>query len=916
MVGGDPLRMGRRYGTLDVMTSGVDPQPAYPQYAHQLQALLRRLAREDRDAIGASLRRGGFGKAEAESRQGVVHSRVRIRAHATAGTVSPYPEAIRSRHRVADTGSGGGRTSSTEFSRASPLSARPRQTGLVRIPHFDMVRISRTVVPRAKDGRTHPRYPAKSGVAAKHHGYVTRGGVADFETHLDYITRITAVEEHDTALLIDMVDMDEDRRLQNDLAIISNIPGGRERERSLFEAAERCERQAKGGTLQVSTQYADDWMLLLTRQDAPGWVRMAAMTLHQKRLGQEKKAKGKGTALVEATIDIVKVDLEQAYDRLTWCDDQPALPEAARPNWKAGPCGRIQTRFVGEFPRGLKPADRHLILELLCEELAAEGWMFVAAIHRPDATNDPDNFHFHIDGYDRPARWLTANQINAERTPSKPFEGEGCWDFEYSERKRNGKLCFPYRQNKIAEPTRDVPKVGEKAVSHLLAGERYVRALRERYIGIVNEVVDGRAGSPIYATGTYEDAKIRLTPMEHLGPTVTASEAKGEISPGGTRNAHILFDDQMRLLLEKADLDRLENGFVAAIELGRRVSAGTLKAISRWRELADAAVTRRCQAGLVAVVERMVRSRAETVLRADTASQAVKEDARAWLGEIDAIMAPPAQQVRLAARLKDLDSKAEKAWAEVLSVTGNALERLRYVPADPGKLPMLNPISPTYRPKVEQRLHTWLVKHRRSYKHLRFVPGGYVVDRTVPPTIHRLFRLLGDNPAIQKLLSDERQRREVAAASAAVVRDLTEESHDGRSILPGESFGQGPTADYHEAHAAQSRVLADINRLQDVEPLFALPTVQAKRRRNAVVEPVNDADDVDAASPTRPSEPLVASIAPEGKSSSLLSQAVAAAGDRQAAEVRADMPASRRDTGSRGPAADTPGQTSKKGQER
>lgn len=153
--------------------------------------------------------------------------------------------------------------------------------------------------------------------------------------------------------------------------------------------------------------------------------------------------------------------------------------------------------------------------------------MFVAAIHRPDATNDPDNFHFHIDAYDRPSRWLTADQINAELKPSKPFEGDGCWDFEYSERKRNGKLCYPYRQNKIAEPTRDVPKSGEKIVSHFLAGERYLKALRKRYISIVNEVVAGRAESPVYATGTYKDTRIRLTPIEHLGPRSSAKRPRG-----------------------------------------------------------------------------------------------------------------------------------------------------------------------------------------------------------------------------------------------------------------------------------------------------------------------------------------------------------------------------------------------------
>ncbi|HEX8413639.1 MAG TPA: hypothetical protein VF637_07100, partial [Sphingomicrobium sp.] len=435
------------------MTAGADPPSAYPQYAHQLQALLRRLDREDREAVSSHLRRAGFGPREPDEGKRVVGGRSPIRIDTDPGARALHSEGATIRQRVAGGGSGGRQKKSIDFSRASPLSATPRQAGPVRIPHLDIKRISRTVVPRAKDGSTHPRYPARSGIAGEHHGYVTRGGVADFETHLDYITRITAVEALDTTLLIDMFDMNEDRRLQNDLAIVSNIPGGRERERSLFEAAERCERQAKGGTLQVSTQYVDEWTWLAAQKDAPGWVRKAAMTLRQKRISLEKRAKADGKPVFGVPIDIAKVDLEQAYDRLVWCDGQAGLPKGARPAWKAGPCGRIQTRFVGDLPRGLKPAERRTILERFCEQLNEEGWMFVSAIHRPDKTNNPDNFHFHVDAYDRPSRWLTAEEINAERKPKKTFEDEGCWDFEYSEKKRNGKPCYPFRQNKIVAPT-------------------------------------------------------------------------------------------------------------------------------------------------------------------------------------------------------------------------------------------------------------------------------------------------------------------------------------------------------------------------------------------------------------------------------------------------------------------------------
>ncbi len=832
--------------TLFAMTTAADPPPAYPQYAHQLQALLRRMARDDREAIGSNLRRGGFGSPESDQGKRTVGGRSPITIDKAAGARLLHHDGALTRQRVGHGGSGGRQKTSIDFSRPGPLSATPRQTGRVRIPHLDIKRISRTVVPRAKDGSTHPRYPARTGIAGEHYGYVTRGGVADFETHLDYITRTTAVEALDTTLLIDMLDMDEDRKLQNDLAVVSNIPGGRERERSLFEAAERCERQATGGTLRVSTQYADEWMWLAAQDDAPGWARKAAMTLRQKRISLEKKARAGGKPMIDITVDIVKVDLEQAYDRLVWCDYQDGLPKAAQPTWKAGPCGRIQTRFVAELPRGLKPAERRTILERFCERLNEEGWMFVGAIHRPDKTNHPDNFHFHVDAYDRPSCWLTADEINAERKPKRPFEGEGCWDFEYSEKKRNGRPCYPYRQNKIVEPTRHVPSADEKAVHHRLAGERYIKAVRERYVGIVNEVVADRKGSPVYATGTYRDAKIRLTPLEHLGPDLIAREAKGEATAAGTRNAQIMFDDEMRLLLERADLARLDNGYTA---LGRHAggSMEALRAAKRWQSLADAAVTRRCQAALVKVVERMVRSRAETVLRAGTASKVVREEARIWLAETDAVMAGPVRRSTAAKRLTELDARADRAWTDFVSDVGKPPERLRYVPDDAARLRRTSAIMPAYRAQAENRLHQWVVKHVKDSERLRFVQDGYTVDKAVPLAIHRLFRLLGDNPKIQTALLEEHKRRRLMMAQATVARDVMERDHEDISDLPGGVAVQTVPVGHHEADSGQVELLSGASSLHDTMRLQDLPTIGEMHRRGKPAEPLDVADDVAAA---------------------------------------------------------------------
>jgi hypothetical protein len=353
-------------------------QQAYPAFAHQIEALLRRMAREDREAIGATLRRARIPVDDPET--GPLRGGGRGRTSTASNLVSDAAGTMSGRSAAGK----GNEGRSVDFSRASPLSDSPRQTGRVRIPHLDIYRVSRTVVPRSKSGQAHHRFPDKSGSIAQHHEYVTAGGIATFRDHHAYLTRASAVELKDTAGLFDILDMEDERKLQNDLAIFSNIPGGRARERSLFDAAERCERQAKGGVLTVSTEHADEWMAMTMKSGSPPWVRAAAFKLRKERQRRAKLASQKGRASSDTSVEICKVDLEQAYDRLTWCDKQPDLPESALPRWKAGPCGRVQTRFVADLPKGIAAHDRREILERVCGMLADQGWMLVGAIHRPD----------------------------------------------------------------------------------------------------------------------------------------------------------------------------------------------------------------------------------------------------------------------------------------------------------------------------------------------------------------------------------------------------------------------------------------------------------------------------------------------------------------------------------------------------
>jgi hypothetical protein len=72
-------------------------------------------------------------------------------------------------------------------------------------------------------------------------------------SHLDYIRRDQAVADLAENLVIDMIDEQVIRGGMNARAIVSNIAGSPDRQRSLFIAAEQCERTPKLHHLTAST---------------------------------------------------------------------------------------------------------------------------------------------------------------------------------------------------------------------------------------------------------------------------------------------------------------------------------------------------------------------------------------------------------------------------------------------------------------------------------------------------------------------------------------------------------------------------------------------------------------------------------------------------------------------------------------
>ncbi|WP_326523198.1 MobA/MobL family protein [Sphingomonas sp.] len=573
-------------------------------------------------------------------------------------------------------------------------------------------------------------------------------GALSYARHYDYIVRQAGgCDPGDPTPPIDILDFEEEHRAENVLAVISNIGTTRERQRGLFAAAERCERQARGGTLSVSTRHAGAWRAAAAEPDAPEWIEAASRKLdiaEANLLTPSRRNK-----LDAKDVTLCRVNLEQAHDRLVEADRIFGKRSQALPIFAQGRSGRIQTRFVLELPRNLDVRSQHEIVQRFGDRLAADGWMYAAAIHRPDPHNERTNIHAHIDAYDRPCRWL---------------DEQGCWDFEYRERKRNGKWTYPYRQNKIAIAR------GEAGRSNgLSVASTYYKGLRAAYVAIANDVIDGREDNPHYVVGTYRQNGIRLTPLKHLGNRITAAEKRGVVTPAGTRNALILFGDRLRQVRFDLTAARRELHIRARAGIAAAKTAAAERAIREWRRHEAAVLLRQAQSAVMEVAGGLLRSRAEAVIahqRGDDQSaakrreeRAVVNDARAWLAGIDALQPLPHDRDAEAAIVAQHHAAALSARDAADSHDRNAVPDLVYH----ARFSHQVSVGEDYRDVTRGRLLEWLDANGQDETALVLNDAQVTTGPGVPKAIDRLFRLFIADRAVQERLHREKLNRQLRA---------------------------------------------------------------------------------------------------------------------------------------------------------
>jgi len=527
-----------------------------PVFAHHVRALLARQAQADRDLVGASYRCGRNHQPEAEPGQ----SPARRKADALAAAVG------------------------IDFHRPSPIRRGGRQTGGGRVPHFDMKPMGKTHVPTSRDGKVHHGFKAKA-TGGEHFDYLRDGAKVTIISHLDYIRRDQAVADLAENLVIDMIDEQVIRGGMNARAIVSNIAGSPDRQRSLFIAAEQCERTPKLHHLTASTADVKRYDRVAGFATSPDWLRDMSRRLKAARREAEAEAAAKGRPFKDRQVIVGDVTPEEAFDRLTWFDKHPSFPA---PRWQQGRTGRSHHRFVQELPADSEPEQHGQILRNIVAMLAADGWMAVGVIHQPDQHGDKRNFHIHVDAYDRPAKWL---------------DEEGKWDFEVVERK-NGKNTRPYRQNKVsyrAEPGNN----GKRAKVDT------AELMRGRFIDIVNAVM----GEERYLHGTYKENGIALTPLEHMGNRATGHERRGVATEVGTRNARRIVSDELAACDRKAAAatDVLARDMALILpSIGDQPDA--VAAARRYERLSRRLIQRRHDMDVADVVVAASRSRAEAVI--------------------------------------------------------------------------------------------------------------------------------------------------------------------------------------------------------------------------------------------------------------------------------------------------------------
>lgn len=445
-----------------------------------------------------------------------------------------------------------------------PSEKKQRATKSIGVP------VSRKGRPTAQDGRT--TFHMRNTVV--HASSIDDGKLGSADHHDDYLNRENAVPSIPMQAAIGAAG--QERYLERDGApealdgnavVLSNISTDSKIRADFHEKMEANERVACGDTrlkaMKLNVRGNPEFFRkLILDAELPSDVRDAVdksllqSASHQTHalLSENPSDDELSEWVVVEPGDVRK--LRQCLERAGWKKNNKKWSQTAC--FDQGSSAQVYHRIEGELPADLNPVQRVAALKSICRIFERENLPYIAVLHAPDEMNDPDNVHFHILYYSRPAEKMTQDREkhfaphlqhvaevmakSPEREPPKikrqmeirteawphgaplPPAFEGLWDFEVSYKYKSGKRSF-----KLTHPFRQMK-------SRRVVSAAWPKELRAHVAKSINEELGKACKMPRLHPGTMKDLEIDKTPETKLFKDQSDRELRGIPTITGIQN--------------------------------------------------------------------------------------------------------------------------------------------------------------------------------------------------------------------------------------------------------------------------------------------------------------------------------------------------------------------------------------------
>lgn len=473
----------------------------------------------------------------------------------------------------------------TDYSVPTPMVDRPRTLSGSTSFHFSFISVSKQAVPTV-NGKPLPGSSGRREIALEHSIYIERDGAAEHSLgakHAAYVERPNVIEnsaapfgqDANLAAINGTLTTDEaqllglpDTPLEGIPSVFSNISDDAFERQEFWRAVERTERTPRAHQIYLDPEVSPRWWAALpTATYIDQSFREHALLvaeMHRQWFAKPAPSTGQKSPFKAPPF---AVGTERAGELIQQAMGMPGYDRSMPPvMFQSGRGGRVQMRLVAELPHELTAEDRALIVQNFCDKLGSLeerkdpdgtvrkiGMMYTAVIHAPDPHNDKRNYHLHVVAHDRPARYL---------------DDRDQWDFEVQEvfqHKREDRIRFPFRQNKIGE----IARSGNGA-QYESSGKNFIPSLRREFAKITNSVLAARGVERRYDHRSYEEMGIDRTPTDHLGTKAAALEAIGVPTAVGKINAIAIWNDAERAISRQAKQTRkqyeaAQKGYIEAL---------------------------------------------------------------------------------------------------------------------------------------------------------------------------------------------------------------------------------------------------------------------------------------------------------------------------------------------------------------